>query len=314
MTLRSSIQIQRKDEHVRLRQVYSSCIGGFLFPESYPSCLHEWIQLDSGFCVCRDCGQMHICCRGQCPDVVSDKGERVCSITGCVTSEYEMRPERNALERVGQMAHQAPKHGGSKNPQHPSFLSFVPPVGSTGLWESVQTVVRELLMSEKTRTCALQERERCEGKEQSTFCRIVRDMAQNRQLNCMRPNMLTIVAMVSYGCRKHRQTMVLGDDQTLKQVQEKCTESITCLIMQHGWTRVWRLLQNQTRGREFICSMLYLMRMGITFQKRQVLPKMEILNSLLPMQALLPTVFKIRAKSITEGENIIKLDIRRIPL
>ena len=95
---------------------------------------------------------------------------------------------------------------------------------------------------------------------------------------------------------------------------EKCTESITYLIMQHGWLRVWRQMQNQTRGREFICSMLYLMRVGITFQKRQVLPKLEILNSLLPMQALLPTVFKIRAKSITEGENIIKLDLRRVAL
>jgi hypothetical protein len=56
------------------------------------------------------------------------------------------------------------------------------------------------------------------------------------------------------------------------------------------------------------------MRMGITYQNRQLLPKMEILNQLLPLQVLLPVVFKIRAKSITEGENIIKLDIRQMPL
>jgi hypothetical protein len=54
--------------------------------------------------------------------------------------------------------------------------------------------------------------------------------------------------------------------------------------------------------------------MGITFQTRQILPKLDILNHLLPMQALLPAVFKIRAKSITEGENIIKLDIRRVAM
>jgi hypothetical protein len=54
--------------------------------------------------------------------------------------------------------------------------------------------------------------------------------------------------------------------------------------------------------------------MGITYQNRQLLPKMEILNHLLPLQVLLPVVFKIRAKSITEGENIIKLDIRQMPL
>jgi len=53
--------------------------------------------------------------------------------------------------------------------------------------------------------------------------------------------------------------------------------------------------------------------MGITYQKRQLLPKMEELNEYLPMQVFLPLVFKIRAKSITEGENIIKLDIRKLP-
>ena len=55
------------------------------------------------------------------------------------------------------------------------------------------------------------------------------------------------------------------------------------------------------------------MRMGVTYQKRQLLPKIDLLNDYLPMQVLLPNIFNIRAKSITEGENIIKLDIRKIP-
>ena len=301
-TLRTSIQVHKQEDYEQLRYLYAKCAGEFLLPEGYPGCVvHDWTQLDSGFCVCRECGLMHICCKGKCPDVTSDNGERVCIITGCVTSEYEMRPERNALERGGAST------GGA--PAGPMLLA-------TSLWESVQAVVHELLMSDKTKLCAVQERERCEGKEQTCFCRIVRDMAQNKKINCVRPNMLHIIAMVCHGCRKHRPPPPPHELAMIDMcgIQEKCTESITCLVVQHGWVRVWRQLQNQTRGREFICSMLYLMRMGITFQKRQVLPKMEILNLLLPMQALLPTVFKIRAKSITEGENIIKLDIRKIPL
>jgi hypothetical protein len=54
--------------------------------------------------------------------------------------------------------------------------------------------------------------------------------------------------------------------------------------------------------------------MGITYQNRQLLPRVDILHELLPLQVLLPPIFNIRAKSITEGENIIKLDIRRMPL
>ena len=54
------------------------------------------------------------------------------------------------------------------------------------------------------------------------------------------------------------------------------------------------------------------MRMGITFKNQNILQKLEILNDLLPLQVFLPTVFNIRAKS--DGENIIKLDIQRMPL
>ena len=93
-----------------------------------------------------------------------------------------------------------------------------------------------------------------------------------------------------------------------------CVDSICSLLRNHGWHRVTRQLQHTTRGREFVCSMLYLMRMGITYQNRCLLQQVEALHDLLPLQVFLPPVFHIRAKSITEGENIIKLDIRKVPL
>jgi hypothetical protein len=102
--------------------------------------------------------------------------------------------------------------------------------------------------------------------------------------------------------------------RTLERVIGICVENITQLIKVHGWYRVNRQLQHTTRGKEFVCSMLYLMRMGITFKNQNILQRVDILNDLLPMQVFLPSVFNIRAKSITEGENIIKLDIQRMPV
>jgi hypothetical protein len=102
--------------------------------------------------------------------------------------------------------------------------------------------------------------------------------------------------------------------RTLERVIGICVENITQLIKVHGWYRVNRQLQHTTRGKEFVCSMLYLMRMGITFKNQNILQRVDILNDLLPMQVFLPSVFNIRAKSITEGENIIKLDIQRMPI
>ena len=100
----------------------------------------------------------------------------------------------------------------------------------------------------------------------------------------------------------------------MDRVVHLCVDNICNLIQSHGWHRVNRQLQHSVRGREFICSMLYLMRMGITLRNQTILQKMDILNDLLPLQIFLPSIFKIRAKSITEGENIIKLDIQKMPL
>jgi hypothetical protein len=112
--------------------------------------------------------------------------------------------------------------------------------------------------------------------------------------------MVMLVALVSHLCRKNR---ALGRERgVVEQTIQDCTESITHLLHIYGGPRVVRQMQNALRYREFVCSMLYLMRVGITFQNRQILPRVESLHTLLPLQVLLPTVFKIRAKSITEGE------------
>jgi hypothetical protein len=112
--------------------------------------------------------------------------------------------------------------------------------------------------------------------------------------------MLHLVALVCYQCRKHRK--LTRESGLIEKTIQSCTESISNLLHRHGGERVVKLMQNATRQREFICSMLYIMRAGITFQNRQILPQVDSLHHLLPMQALLPAVFKIRAKSITEGE------------
>ena len=82
--------------------------------------------------------------------------------------------------------------------------------------------------------------------------------------------------------------------RTLERVMGICVENITQLIKVHGWYRVNRQLQHTTRGKEFVCSMLYLMRMGITFKNQNILQRVDILNDLLPMQVFLPSLFNIR--------------------
>ena len=124
-------------------------------------------------------------------------------------------------------------------------------------------------------------------------------------------------AQVQFHCRKNRRGETLAQafgwaeaEHTVRQ----CTEAITRLFLVHGGPRVARQIQNSARNREFIVSMLYLIRAGVSFQGRQVLPRMELLHQVLPLQVLLPSVYHIRAKSITEGENLIKLDLKSLPI
>ena len=143
--------------------------------------------------------------------------------------------------------------------------------------------------------------------------------------------MIRLVAMVAFQCR--RQRPLVRDAALIEATVRGCTESITNLLHQYGGVRVIKLMHSTVRQREFICSMLYIMRVGITYQNRQILPRVDSLHQLLPMQALLPSVFKIRAKSITEGEvmgliissaacslmtsyaqNLMKMDIKKLPL
>ena len=106
----------------------------------------------------------------------------------------------------------------------------------------------------------------------------------------------------------------MGKPCLLESIVQQCTENITCLLQTHGWVCVKKQLSQHTRSKEFICSMLYLVCMGITYRQCCLLPCMPELKLLLLQQIFLPTVFDISSKSITEGENIMKLDIRCCPL
>ena len=156
-------------------------------------------------------------------------------------------------------------------------------------------------MSDKTQRCMEQELRRNHAKEVAVFSRLLRETAHDRE--CRRPNMVVLLGQVRFHCRKNRQVLWLrqhGDD-VAEAVVRRCTEAIAGLILVHGGPRIARIIQNAGRYREFITSMLFLMRAGISFQGRQVLPRMEILHDVLPLQVLLCPVFSIRAKAITEG-------------
>ena len=295
------------------RPLYERLRGGFLLPRGYPGHEHAWVQLDTGYCVCSLCGEEHICFRGECPVTDTEACESVCTVTGCVVSTSEMRAEWGAMDRVGIHHH---CHQGKGAP-------LCSRGGNMELVEFVDMVVREILDSSKTQACLDEERQRDHSRRVSSLAKILREEAHHLMMSSVTPttttrshvNLVEVEAKLAWTCRKCRAHSLRHNPAVVvERVVRSCVDGICTLLRTHGWQRVSRQLQHPTRGREFVCSMLYLMRVGITFKDRCLLQKIDALHALLPLQAFLPTVFGIRAKSITEGENIIKLDIRKMPL
>jgi hypothetical protein len=278
------------------KPLYERIKGPFLLPPNFPGHTHVWVQLDTGYCICSLCGHDHVCFRGECPLAESDASERVCTVTGCVVEHSEMRAEWDAVERVALY----PSSGSGGRSTEPLCSRAV---GGMEIAEFVELVVSELLNSAKTHQCIAEEHARDYARRVSALSRLLKEAGPY-------PNLVIIEAKLTWLCRKSRR----GRRDVVDRVIAVCVDSICSLLRNYGWHRVARQLQHATRGREFVCSMLYLMRVGITFQNRCLLQRLDVLHELLPLQVFLPSIFGIRAKSITEGENIIKLDIRRIPL
>ena len=315
--------------HKALKEAYVSIKGDFLLPQNYTvGHNHKWCTLDADHCVCQLCGWDHVCFQGHCPVVSMEHSEQVCSISGCVILKTEMKPEWGAggYEEVLQVSKIKTKlgkkcgrrrRGGKFNVTKHFGISKKIMKGSMEVHEFVEMVVREILDSQKTLRCREEEIARDKTKKYACLAKIIREMAiisDSDHPHRKHPNLIEIEAKLSWMCRKCRSHPCHQYSKDLNRVIVICVENITELIKVHGWHRANRQLQHITRGKEFVCSMLYLMRMGITFKNQTILQKVEILNDLLPQQVFLPSIFNIRAKSITEGENIIKLDIQKMPL
>ena len=292
------------------KQVLANALHGFLLPPGYGGHEHEWLPVDIDFCVCRLCGKDHICTLGQgseCQVEECDHNQRVCTLTGYVLSTTELCLEWGGVERLSFYTPVTKCKPRSAVPPGAQY-SLVSALHGVDLAEQVLQVVGDLLQSPQTSACTQMELQRKRAKEVVLFMRIMREYGRDQQRR--RPCMLHIVARMHWAARKVR-AVHRARPSALARIVRTCAESITGLLHSHGWVRVQKQLSHPLRRREFICSMLYLMRMGITYKQRCLLPRVPELELLLPQQVFLPTVFGIRAKSITEGENIIKLDIRR---
>lgn len=89
-----------------------------------------------------------------------------------------------------------------------------------------------------------------------------------------------------------------------RKLARQCTEAIAGHIsMLH---RIQMSAVVDYKMKQYITGLLYLMRQGVRTRGISILPRVPLLNRVLPQENHLTTMFAIRNKCITETENIVK--------
>ena len=67
-----------------------------------------------------------------------------------------------------------------------------------------------------------------------------------------------------------------------------------------------------TKLRPTTIGLLYMLRNGIVVHELVVLPRLPLLERLLPLESHLDVLFGVKAKCITETENVVKIIFRSV--
>lgn len=68
----------------------------------------------------------------------------------------------------------------------------------------------------------------------------------------------------------------------------------------------------EAKLRSAAIGLLYMLRQGIIVHELVVLPKLRRLEDILPLENHLDVLFGVRAKCITETENVVKIILRSV--
>lgn len=284
------------------KRIWTQISSPFLFPPNFEGHTCEWELFACTQAGCILCGAEHRCPDPNCILVQDDDGHVTCTITGAVVREQHHCDEWTAPER----AFVEPVVRSTRGQGHTSVNHICKRALPCETWDFVNGVVVEILKSRTTDMCRHQEFRRLCSMQIS---HMHKEIKKNRERGWV--NMLHLSADIMWNSRKIRRPVKLEEKQ-LDQIVDMSTDAITKVLLKYNNVHITKVLNNDVRKREFICSMLYLMRTGVDCRGECILPKIHIMSLILPLETFLPDNFKVRAKSITEGENLLKIELRHM--
>lgn len=275
-------------------------------------CDGHWELVDVDMAGCRLCGRLHLCSHSErdieqarrrfnrskesdqrenmdscCRRVECDDGV-VCGITGCCVEQCFFSEKEFVDTATIDM------------PASPRAVTVD--------YDDTLRHVRRILCSAESRSCLRQENTRVRLKMSHMFQRVLREYKIRNP--GVAPNLCTLVAVLAHRAQNIRLCCQNFNAEQRHALAEQCCRAITHLI--NMLTRLCPSMLAQSRRETLIVGLLYLMRSGLVVHGTFILPRVQALQRMLPLESYLHPYFGIRCNSVTEIENLIKMQARTL--
>lgn len=284
--------------------------GPFLIPRGL--CGHkckEWDVFDMEFAGCLECGEIHQC-RDESTCNLTDEGDgRVCMITGCCVKQkvFPMNEFMDNMMMDEDSAGNEYGSGGNRDlynqiMNHKSLEDLMYQV------EDVNKCLVWIMASDTSKQSYTNEKNRMMQKHKQVLWKLLKDFKIKNPGQV--PRLCTLVTKMLHQTSKIRICCPTWDESLRKEVAQTASEYIVRFL--NMLAQKFKAQLSMFKDNILFIGIVYLMRMGITMQNVILLPKIHVLQYLLPIEAHLKCYFKIKCKFITEIENLIKMCIRNL--
>ena len=280
----------------------------FLLPACYGGHKHVWTVIDLDCVGCTMCGVVHICGDRNnivpcCQELQSDTSV-VCTYTGVVIENSTMYNETCSTQSFRIDSVSMPSVHDTTPIKKPSTKSQLSQMEK--IRHLAKQIIQQLFFSEDAARCREKEEQRVSQKIQAAF-------VNHTQKNRFQHGCYDILSALESSIHVYNQFHRENDPEQLRAINWKKFQDHLCYTI--GFIFNPSQLQVHERNdffRNLIIAYIYMSKSGLKKSSVTFIPEHKILTQCLPLEVFLWPCFKIQAKVITEGENILKHFINKL--
>lgn len=223
-----------------------------------------------------------------------------------MSPSFIRKKKRFSMTTQGLLPTGVPGAGPGLSKQAPGHLAHFTPSSSARCGDPRATVavcINEIICSPTWERSMLAENGRLDSRIKAAVSKELRRYKTSPESQRLLPVVPNVLATLLNSLGKSRIPLSMSLAGRRK-VAHRCTEVIANHIsMLH---RVHMSAVVDFKMKQYITGLLYLMRQGVRTRGVCILPRIPVLDRILPQESHLTSMFSIRNKCITETENIVK--------